>query len=133
MQLGKNISASTDFSFEYFIKDGFIGCYCSKCSANILLDIEMFNLGKPVEKITNELDEIILNQLIKNKTINLKKDFTLGDLEVNKYILRHIDALYSVIICKSCSVKFIAIFGMGEIQPGREHVQFKGIWELKVI
>ena len=133
MLLGKNISGPAEFSFEYFNNNGFIGCKCSKCSEKIILDIDISKSGKLLEQITNELDETILNQLIKKKIINIKKDTNQADLRLSKYTLWHVDALYLTLVCKSCNSKFLAIFGMGEVQPGREQVQFKGIWELKAI
>lgn len=57
-------------------------------------------------------------------------DANQGRLGLSKYILWHVDALYCIILCKTCSSKFLAIFGIGEIQPGREEVQFKGIWQI---
>jgi len=132
MKLGKQISGTAEFSFEYFLSNGFIGCNCSKCSEKIIFNIEINKSGKPVEQITAELNKTILNQLIENKIINLKKDVIKG-FGLSKYSLWYVDALYSILICKSCNSKFLAIFGMGEIQPTREQVQFKGIWELEAI
>ena len=133
MLLGKNISGSANFSYEYFINKGFIGCKCSQCSEKIILDIDISNSGKPVEQIAKDLNERVLNRLIEKKIINLKKGFEHRCLRLNKYVLWYIDAFYSIIICKTCNSKFIAIFGIGEVQPGRDQVQFKGIWELKII
>ncbi|WP_323789326.1 hypothetical protein [Psychroserpens sp.] len=131
MKLGNQILGPADFSFDYFINNGFIGCSCSKCAEKLIITIQLHNSGKPVDQIIDEFDETILNQLIEHKIVNLNRDGKQGDLGFSKYILWHLDALYSIITCKSCSFNFLAIFGIGEIQPGRDQVQFKGIWELK--
>lgn len=131
MVLGKKISGEANFSFQYFINGSFIGCDCLKCSSKLALYIEIYKSGKLVEHIYNDFTEDILTELIERKAINVRNDKNKWNLGLSKYILWNMDALYSLIECETCKTKFIAIFGMGELQPGREQVQYKGIWELK--
>ena len=89
MVLGKNVSGPADFSFDYFTNNGFIGCKCSQCFEKIIFNIDISKSGKPVEQIPVELNGTILNQLIENKIINLKKDVIKG-LGLSKYSLWHL-------------------------------------------
>lgn len=129
MKLGKIISGDANFSFQYFINGGYIGSTCSVCETKIALYIEIYKTGKLVEQITDDLDENILAELIENKIVNLRNDKTKRHLRLSKYILWNMDALYFIITCETCKTEFLSIFGMDEIQPGREQVQFKGIWQ----
>ena len=133
MLLGEKISGAADFSFQYFTNGGYIGCECSKCSTKLELFIEIYKTGKLVEEITNDFNEDILTEIIKRKIVNIRVDADKWNLRLSKYVLWNMDALYSIIKCETCKTKFIAIFGMDELQPGREQVQYKGIWELKNI
>lgn len=133
MSLGKRLTGSADFSFEYFINGGNI-CYdCNTCSSKVYFHIEIYKTGELVEQVTNDLDDTILYELISKNIVAIRNNKNKWNLGLSKYILRNMDALYSIIRCDTCNAKYMAIFGMGEIQPSREEVQFKGIWELKMI
>ena len=133
MLLGEKISGEADFSFQYFTNGGFIGCDCSKCSAKLPLYLEIYKSGKLVEEITSDFNEDILTELIQRKAINIRDDTDKWSLRLSKYVLWNMDALYCILRCETCRTQYLAIFGMDEIQPGREQVQYKGIWELKKI
>lgn len=127
MTIDKQIVGSADFSFDYFLKGGFIGWKCPKCGHENELKLKIYQSGQLIEK----LDRQLIDQLVENKIVNIRDESINIDSHLRKYILWRMNAMFEIIKCKSCSQEVIAIFGMAEIQPGREFVQFKGMWSLK--
>lgn len=130
MTLGKMIAGNASFSFNYFQKGGQIAFNCIKCASTMTLQIEIYTSGKLIEQIADDFEESILLELIEKKIVNLKNDKNSWHSSLRKYILWNMNALYSTTECKKCKTRYIVVFGMGELQPGREEVQFKGIWEI---
>lgn len=130
MKLGKKITGNATFSFDYFKNDGFIGCKCQKCLSIINIPIEIYKSGTLVEHSSDDFKHHILPELIEQKIINLKNNKNSCHTNLSNYILWNMNALYLVILCETCNEKYISIFGMGELQPGREEVQFKGLWQI---
>jgi hypothetical protein len=130
MKLGKMITGNANFSFDYFQNGGQISFDCIKCLSKIILNIEIYKSGKLVEQISDDFESSVLVELIKNKIVNLKNNENSWHLNLSKYILWNMNALYSISVCKKCKSTYISIFGMGELQPGREEVQFKGVWQI---
>lgn len=130
MKLGRVIAGNANFSFDFFQNGGHIAFDCIECSKKNILNIDIYKTGKLVEQIVGDFEESILYELIEKKIVNLKNDKNSWDLNLRKYILWNVNALYSIAQCKTCKAEYVSIFGMGELQPGREEVQFKGIWQI---
>jgi ribosomal protein S27E len=127
MKIEKQIIGSADFSFEYFLKGGFIGWTCPHCSHENDLRLKIYQSGQLIEK----LDQELIDDLIEHKIVNIKDENINIDSHLRKYVLWRMNAMNEKIKCVNCSQEMISIFGMAEIQPGREYIQFKGIWSLK--
>lgn len=126
----KNLAGYATFSFDYFLNGGFISAICPNCNSEIKLQIEIYKSGKLVEELTKQFSADLIDQLVERKIVNLKDETLRFHERLTKYILWNMDARYEIISCKGCETPFISIFGMDELQPGREEVQFKGIWKL---
>ncbi|MGV3613077.1 MAG: hypothetical protein ACO1N0_19100 [Fluviicola sp.] len=126
----KNLAGSADFTFDYFGNGGFIGCICPDCKSEVKLQIEIYKSGKLVEHLKELFNQSLIDELLERKIIHLKDEKISHHNRLEKYILWNMDALYELISCIGCENAFISIFGMDELQPGREEVQFKGIWKL---
>ncbi len=126
MPLSTKVIGCATFTYDYFLKGGFIGCSCPNCSAKIEYAIKIFDSGKLVEKLS---DRLIID-LLKKRVINEKDESLSWHSHLRQYILFGMNALYEFIHCPGYDERFLTIFGMAEIQPGREEVQFKGIWRL---
>ena len=122
MQLGKQIIGPNNFSFDYFLDGGVIDCTCLECGSKITLPIKIYQSGHSVELLEKEL----IQDLVNGKVINLNDEP--HQAHWGKYVLWKVGAAYEFIHCPGCHRQLIAIFGMGELQPGLDQVQFKGIW-----
>ena len=130
MQLGKRIMGGADLTFEFFSNGGFIGFKCSNCQTELKVDIQIYRSGI----LLDELDSIdgyqtVIEQLLKLRVVNLHQNNQFSNAQT-KYELWNMDALYDTIECHSCAKKHFTVYGMAELQPGREEVQFKGVFEL---
>lgn len=130
MKLGKLLSGSADFSFDYFVNGGFVGCTCAYCSKDLRISIENYNSGKAVEHIVDDLGKYILGELIERKIVKENNNDKLRS-SASKYMFRSMDALFIIVECEDCKTQYLSIFGMGETQPGREQIKYNGIWEVK--
>jgi len=131
MKLDQKIIGAASFTFEYFTKGGYIGCTCPNCSSSIKLNIEIYKSGHLIEMLDQESNSELISELIDKKIINLKHESNKWNSGLKKYILWNMNARYELFQCITCDDQFISVFGMGELQPGREEVQFKGIWKVK--
>ena len=127
MKIEKQILGSADFSFDYFLKGGFIGWTCPHCSYENKLRLKIYQSGQLVEA----LDQELIDELVASKIVSIKDESSSIDSHLRKYVLWRMNAMYEKIRCDNCSQEMISIFGMAEIQPGREYIQFKGVWHLK--
>ncbi len=127
MRINRQIVGSADFSFQHFLKGGFIGYNCPGCSSENKFSIKIYQSGIPIENLEPEL----IDDLVSNNIVNLNSESSKRHTHLSKYVLWRMDAKYEELKCDNCSVKMIAVFGMAEIQPSREYVQFKGIWSLE--
>lgn len=120
MHLGNSILGKANFSFDFFSKSGFIGFCCSNCKTTITMDFNFFTNGTCFNDVKNESEESI-KFLLKNNLIRSDNE---------SFKIFNLDAEYAIVKCKNCGQKNIAVFGIGELQPGREEIILKGIWEL---
>ena len=129
----QNLSGYATFSFHYFSHGGFIGCKCPDCKSEIKLLLQIYRSGKPVEQLEEAYGSSLIDELVERNIVNLKDENSRVHARFGKYILWNMDALYEILSCSGCTNEFLTIFGMDELQPGREEVQFKGIWKLTQI
>lgn len=120
----QNLAGYATFSFDYFLNGGIISCACPDCGSEVKLPLKIYHSGKLVEELTGVYSQQLIDELVEKRIVNIE------DSNLHKYILWNMDARYEIIPCKGCSNAFLSIFGMAELQPGREEVQFKGIWKL---
>ena len=132
MLSGKNLAGYATFSYDYFLNGGFISCTCKDCNSDVNLSIQVYHSGKLVETLEDRYGIHLLQELLESNIVNLKDETNGFHYNLNKYILWNMDARYEIISCAGCQNTFLAIFGMAELQPGREEVQFKGVWKLNV-
>lgn len=125
-----NLAGYATFSFDYFLNGGFIACTCPDCKSEINLPIQIYHSGTLLEKLADQYSMHLIDELVERNIVHLKDEDSRVHYGLEKYILWNMDARYEVIPCKACSSEFLAVFGMAELQPGREEVQFKGIWKL---
>lgn len=128
----KNLAGYATFSYNYFLNGGFISCTCKDCSSEVKLPIQIYRSGKLVETLEDHYGIDLLHELVERKIVNLKDETTRFHSNLSKYILWNMDARYEIISCTGCQNVFLALFGMAELQPGKEEVQFKGIWKLNL-
>ena len=128
MVIDKQIVGSADVSFDYFLKGDSLAWKCSNCSNKNELKLRIYQSGQLVEK----LNQLLIEELIKKNIVNIRDENINIDSHLSKYVLWRMNAMFEVTKCENCSQEVISIFGMDEIQPGREYVQFKGMWSLKV-
>ena len=126
MKLGKRIIGAADFTFDYFVEGGFIGYSCPTCSAKQEFPLKMYDSGQLVETLEADL----VNELLEKGIIHVNNKTQEWNACLSNYVLWNVDALFEFIDCLDCGHRSMAIFGMAELQPGREQVQFKGIWSL---
>lgn len=129
--LANNLAGYATFSFDYFLNGGFIACSCPDCKSEIKLPIKIYHSGKLLKQLENESGMLLIDELVEKKIVNLKDETSRLFSRLEKYVLWNMDARYELISCAGCENRFISIFGMDELQPGREEVQFKGIWKLE--
>lgn len=125
-----NLAGYATFTFDYFLNGGFVGCTCSDCKSEVRLQIQIYHSGTLLEKLANQYSMPLIDELVERNIVHIKDETSRVHAGLEKYILWNMDARYEIISCAGCANKFIAIFGMAELQPGREEVQFKGIWKL---
>lgn len=101
---------------------------CVKCQAKNEFEIEFYKSGLPLELLYKTNKFISKEQLIAHTIarLPLKGQDYLGELT-----LWQVSAHFLFKQCVSCDSNYILVFGMGEIQPGRESLQISGIWEIK--
>lgn len=113
-------------SYESFNEDALVVDFtCDNCMSNIKLDL-MSNyhlLENLVDSGTMSEDEIIKNGLAKLSSKSYKH---LGLFAIHS----NLPAYYKIIDCMECGYKFIAVFGFGEIQNGRNILYISGIWRI---
>lgn len=127
----KNLAGYATFTYNYFINGGFIGSSCPDCESEIKLPIRIYDSGKLIDSLEEEEDGMpLIDQLLERKIVSIKDETSRFESRLSKYILWNMDARYEILSCTGCSSKFLTVFGMDELQPGREEVQFKGIWKL---
>lgn len=121
MHLGNSILGKANFSFDFFSKSGFIGFCCSNCKTIIKMDFNFFTNGICFNDAKKESEECV-DFLLKNNLIAR---------DVERFKILNLNAEYAFANCKNCNQENIAVFGIGELQPGREEIILKGIWEIK--
>jgi len=126
----QNLAGSATFSYDYFLNGGIISCSCPDCKTAVKLPVHIYQSGKLVEELKDLYSSQLIDELLERRIVNLKDENSQVHSNLQKYILWNMDAQYELISCTGCSNTFLAIFGMAEIQPGREEVQFKGIWKI---
>lgn len=112
--------------YESFNEDSLaIDFACGNCLSNIKLDLmsEYYLLENLVDSGIMSEDEIIKNGLAKLSS-KLYKHLGLFTIYSN------LPAYYKIIDCLECGYKFIAVFGFGEIQNGRNVLYISGIWRI---
>ena len=132
MILGKRILGGAIFSFDYFSNGGFIGFACIECKKDIKIEIVIYKSGILLEQLDSKPEfKSVLDRLSKLKIVSPYDKEKHKIWSVNsKYVLWGMDARYDIVNCNNCQKKHITIYGMAEIQPGREELQYKGLFEL---
>lgn len=126
----QNLSGYATFSFDYFSNGGFIGATCPDCKSEIKLPLQIYHSGILVEQLEETYGQSLVDELVERNIVNLKDESSRFHSRFGKYVLWNMDARYEILSCPGCTNEFLTIFGMDELQPGREEVQFKGIWKL---
>ncbi|WP_343635046.1 hypothetical protein [Fluviicola sp.] len=130
MLSNQNLAGYATFSFDYFLNGGIISCTCPDCGSDIRLPIRIYQSGKLVEGLADVYGPQLIDELVEKRIVNIKDETSSVHSNLRKYILWNMDARYELISCKGCNNLFLSVFGMAELQPGREEVQFKGIWKI---
>jgi hypothetical protein len=101
---------------------------CNKCKTQNDFKIEFFKSGQPLEQLFKTNGLISKEKLIENKIARLPLK---GQNHLGELTLWQVPANFLYKKCDNCDSKYIIVFGMGEIQPGRDSFQISGIWEIK--
>ena len=127
--LGKQVFNEKAYSFEEFQKIGQKVAYrCSKCHAQNKVKLAIYQAGQPIESLFEPDLVIEKSDLLEKKAVR-KNDFK-GKQNLGELSLWFVAARFATSDCTNCEKRYIVVFGMGEIQMGREEVQISGIWEL---
>ncbi len=129
MLSSQNLAGHATFSYDYFLNGGFIGCSCPDCHTELRIPIAIYRSGKLVAQLEELFGKTLLDELIERRIVNLKDETNRLQSHLEKYTLWQVNAQYELVSCTLCNNRFLAIFGMAEIQPGREEVQLEGVWK----
>lgn len=129
-KLGKKIMSWATLPMDFFNEENAFVFRCKNCNYRIQLSIPYYS-GGLVEHLEKEEGFLDIQKLLEQKIINLRDE--VKQLNYSKYVLWNMNAHYLKINCSICSDSYITIFGMAELQPGREEIQFKGVWSLDKI
>jgi hypothetical protein len=123
----KVLLARNTFEGSYLYQQGAtitFKCTCCSDDCNFAINESSGTLLDTLvsKKIISEI-EIIKNGLAK-KTSKVNKH--IGKL----FVFPNLNALYMLLQCANCNMKFIAVFSFGESQPGRQICFLSGIWDI---
>ncbi|ROI05781.1 hypothetical protein EGI16_05210 [Chryseobacterium sp. G0240] len=124
----KALISQTDFTNEETVPSAKTSFICCQCNHENTIEIVPYQSGFPIFQLYHGDQVITKNDLLKNGAVT-QTSATMqhfGELTVN-----NLPTLYFGTSCKTCTSKYICVFGYGEKQPGLTILTISGIWEYK--
>lgn len=127
--LGKQVFNKREFSFKAFEDIGQkIGFKCLECSHKNTVLLPIYRAGRPINRLFSPVLPVAKRELIKNGAV--RKALSKNNKNEEELMVGLTSARFESVFCQNCQKSYIAIFGMDEVQMGREIVEISGIWEL---
>ncbi|MEL7354696.1 MAG: hypothetical protein AAFN38_25040 [Cyanobacteria bacterium J06560_5] len=127
--LGERVLGEREFSYAAFENIGQkIEFKCSECSCKNIVLLLIYRAGKPISRLLCPAGPIAKSELINNRAIREK--ISKSKKNEGELMVGFTSARFEMVPCHNCQKSYITIFGMDEVQMGREIVEISGIWEL---